>query len=131
MPVTMRQRLRLGQRAVAQMPRQRSAADVLHDDIIGAAGLIERRIHHRDHIGMPDARGQLRLADEALAQGRIVQRQRRGKNLDRHLNLQRLVIGEVNGAHAAAAQFANDPAPADDIARLDFAHQRWHEHSFT
>ena len=99
--------------------------------IVEPGGLVVGRVHDRDDVRMPDARGQLRLADEALRQRRVVHRQGRGKDLERHLDLERLVRGQVNRAHAAAAQLADGPATSDDVAGLNFSDEWGHEHSFS
>jgi hypothetical protein len=77
---------------------------------------------------MADARGDLRLANEALGQRGVIHRERGGKNLERNLDLEGLVIGQVDGADAAAPEFTDDPATSDHVARFDFADHRGHHH---
>ncbi len=80
---------------------------------------------------MADTRCELRLADEALGERGVVERERGRKDLERDLDLEGLVLGEVNGADAAAAELADGTAAADNVARLDFPHHGWHDHTFT
>ncbi len=120
------ERLGLGNGPVAQVPGERAAADVLHHDVGEAGRLIERGIHHCDDIGMPDAGGELRLQNEAFRQRGILQRKGRGEDLQRDIDAQRLVGGEVNGADAAPTEFANGAATSDDVSWLNFADQLGH-----
>jgi hypothetical protein len=96
--------------AAVQPVAQRLAADELEDDVVGGADLLH--VVELDQVWMAEPRHHLRLLEEALERGGI--RRSRGHELfDRHLAAQARLLGEVDGAHAAAAQFPLDDVLAD------------------
>ncbi len=88
-------------------------------------------VHDGDDVRVPDARRQLRFADEAFREGRVVEREGGVEDFDGDFDLEGLVGGEVDGAHAAAAEFADGPATSDDVAGLNFSDEWRHEHGFS
>ncbi len=78
------------------------------------------RLVDRDHVRMVDRRGKARLADEPLAESRVL-RQLNGEELQCNLPPQALVFREVHDAHAAAAHDPVDPVARELLARLEIA----------
>ena len=99
--------------SVAQDLGARAAADVLHDDEVAGAGLVEAEVEDLDDVGVHEPRGRQRLAAEARRRTSVVG-EVLGQQLDRDLALEALVEGEVHGRHAADAEAALEPvAPGD------------------
>ena len=70
------------------------------------------RLVDRNDARMVDRRGQLRLAQETLAEGPVLG-QAGGEHLERHLPLQAQVLGQVDDAHAALAEQRFDPVSGE------------------
>ena len=85
---------------------------------VGLAGLVDR-----DHVGVVDRGGQPRLAQEPLAEA-LVRGQLRGQQLQRHPALQAQVLGQVDDAHAAAAEQRLDPVAGQHRADPRIHRQR-------
>ena len=98
---------------IAQQLGARVAGDVLHHDEVLAVVLVEAEVEHLDDVGMDEPRRGERLAAEARHEGRVVG-QVLGQQLDRHVALEALVEGELDGGHATDAEAALDPVPPDD-----------------
>ena len=77
----------------------------LHRVGVGAAVLVD--VEHMHDVGVRELRGGARFGDE-LRDERGVRRALLVEDLERHLPLQARLLGEVDLAHAAAAQFAQD-----------------------
>ena len=85
--------------------QDRAAAEVFHRHVVVVADAAD--IVDADDVTMVQARGDARLAQEALAEIRIGQ-QRRRHDLERNFALHRFLQRQVNGRHAAAAELAQD-----------------------
>ena len=79
------------------------------------------RVVDRDHVGVVERRGDLRLALEALAELGVLG-QLGGDQLERDRAVQREVDGAVDDAHAAAAGHRLDPVAADHRTDLELRH---------
>ena len=80
--------------------------DVAHRDVeepVGVTSVDLPGVVDRDDVGVVEPCRALRLPHEPLAEARVV-RQRRGKHLESHLAAEADVLGEVDDAHAAAAE---------------------------
>ncbi len=88
--------------------------DVLHGDVEQAVDLA--RVVDRDDVGMRERGGDARLAQEALAEVRVVGQIGRD-DLQRGAAAQGLVLGQVDDAHAAPTDAVLDPVPGHDVAR--------------
>ena len=93
-----------------QQRAQVDALDVAHGDVEEAVRLA--RVVDRDDVRVVERGGDLRLADEALAEG-VVAGQRRRHQLERDLPPQLHVLGLVDDAHAAAADHVRDPVAGE------------------
>ena len=96
--------------APVQPVAQRPAAHELQDDVVGVADLLE--VVDLDEVGMAGPRHDLRLLEEALQRGRVGGG-RQDQLLDRDLAAEARLLGQVDGAHAAAPELALDPVLAD------------------
>ena len=89
-------------------------ADVLHDDVVAAAGLVEAEVEDLDDVGVHEPCGGERLAleprDERGVLGQVL-----GQQLDRHLALQPAVEGQMDGRHAAQPQAVAELVAAGDL----------------
>lgn len=110
-----------GQGPLAQALGEGAAGDVLEDDVVEARGLVEVGVHDGDDIGVADAGSELGFADEALRDFGAFAGHDGRQDLERHVDLQRGVGGEVDGAHAAGAELADDLTSTDDIFRGELA----------
>ena len=99
--------------AVAQDLRAGLAADVLHDDVVAVAGLVEAEVEDLDDVGVHQAGGGERLAAEALDERGVVG-EVLGEQLDGDLALEPAVEGQVDGRHAAEAEPVAELVAADD-----------------
>ena len=77
-------------------------------------GVVEHAVHVHDVV-VANPRQRPRFVEEALF-GLRRHRQRLRQHLDRDVALQNLVAGEIDGAHAAVAEFAHDLVAAQDRA---------------
>ena len=95
-------------RAAADDLGERLPLDVLHGD----EGLVfmHADIEHRHDVRVAEAGDRSRLAGESLAQVVVVL----AKQLDRNLALERRIPREVQGAHAALADLADDLEATDE-----------------
>jgi len=96
---------------------QRAALEQLHRDVGDA--LVHADVVDGDDVGVVEAAGRARLAQEALAHlvhdvGRQVGQQR----LDGHLALDERVDRPVHGAHRAAPELTEDPVTAEGLLHL-------------
>ena len=99
-------RVRRVQTAALEALVQVAPLDVAHGDeeeVVGRPGLVDR-----DDVRMVDRRGQLRLAQEAVAE-RLVLGEAGSQQLERNLPLEPQILGQVDDAHAAPAQQRLDP----------------------
>ena len=96
-----------GPRAAIEL-LQVPALQVLHRDVVGALGLAA--VEDRDDVRVREPGGVLRLAAEALDELLVV-RVPLVEDLDRDAPPERLVLGEVDGRHAAGAELAHDLVP--------------------
>ena len=93
-----------------------AALDQPHGDVdvpVRLAGRIDR-----DHVGMVDAGGQLRLAQDALARGLVVHESRR-EHLERHGARQVLVDRAKHLPHAPPPEQALEGVTGDLVARAE------------
>ena len=91
-------RVRRVETAAPEALFQVTPLDVAHGDeeeVLGRPGLVDR-----DDVRMVDRRGQLRLAQEAVAE-RLVLGEAGGEQLERDPPLQPQILGQVDDAHAA------------------------------
>ena len=101
--------------------------DVPHRDVeqtVGVASVDLAGVVDRNHVRMVEPGCTLRLAHEPLAEARVV-RQRRREHFERDLAPEADVLGEVDDAHAAAAEQRFDPVPGQhraDARSLAHAH---------
>jgi hypothetical protein len=98
------------QTAVLEAPFQVTPLDVAHgdeEDVLGRPGLVDR-----DDVRMVDRRGQLRLAQEAVAE-RFVLGQAGSQQLQRDSPLEPQILGQVDDAHAAQAEQGIDPVAGE------------------
>ncbi len=105
-----RDRLRRLERAVPQPLLEVASLDVAHRDeeqLAELAGLVDR-----DDVRVVDRGRELRLAQEAVAE-RFVLGEVGGEELERDVALQALVLGQVDDAHAAAAEQGLDAVPGE------------------
>jgi hypothetical protein len=118
-PVDDRPDLGRRQRPVAQAVGQAGPGHQLHRHVAPAVG-VDGQVERAAHVRVGDRAGQRHLAIEAIAVAarRALRRQR----LQRDVDAQRLVLGLVDLAHAAAAEQADDPVPASD-ARASHQHR--------
>ena len=94
---------------------QTAAVDILHDDIRATELGICFDVHDTDYVGVADFRGEFRLADEAFQEFIVVLQKLPRKDFQRAVCAQRLVLGQINLAHAAF------PDPFDDDVFSDLA----------
>ena len=90
------------------------AFDVAHGDVedpVGFAG-----VEDRDDVRVVEARCELGLAQEALAEPRVVGELGR-EQLERRPSLQADLLGQVDDAHAAPADQPLDPVAREDRYR--------------
>ena len=90
---------------------QRLAVDVLEDDV-GAAAVLAG-VDHRDDVRVRDLGDRARLAAEALDLVGLVG-DLAVQDLGRDPALERLVAGQVDGRHAAAAELRLEPVAAGE-----------------
>ena len=100
--------------------RRPSALDVLHDDVVAAADLVEAEVEDLHDVRVHEARGRQRLAakarDELAVVGEML-----GQQLDRDLALEAAVDRDLDGRHAAVAEALPElVAAGDDVG----AHRR-------
>ena len=95
---------------LAHVRAQRAAAQVLHRDVRRALG--EERLIDDDDVRVAERAGDVRLAQEALDQLRILGAERR-QLLERHQPLQIGLARQVDRGHAAAAQLAQNLVSTD------------------
>ena len=112
----------LGERAVAEQGLQVRALDVAHGDEQAAVGLA--RLVDRDHVGVVERGGQLRLAQEPVAEA-LVLCERRREELQRHSALQAQILRQVDDAHPAPAQDRLDPVVGDLRAAFPVTNLHW------
>jgi hypothetical protein len=89
---------------------QVAALHVAHRDeevLLGRTRLVDR-----DDVRVVDGRGELGLAQEAVAE-RLVLRKRRSEQLECDLPLQSQVLGEIDDAHAAQPEQGFDPVAGE------------------
>jgi hypothetical protein len=86
---------------------------VLHHDEVLALALVEAEVEHLDDVRVDETRGGQRLPAKARDEGRVVS-QVLGEQLDRHISLEPLVEGQLNGGHTPDAEAALDAVPPDD-----------------
>ena len=101
--------------ALVQQRAQIGPLHVAHRDeqvAAGGAGLVDR-----DHVRVVERRGEPGLADEPLPEAFVLGELGR-EHLERDLPLEPVVLGEVDDAHAAAAERALDPVARDLGPRL-------------
>ena len=99
-------RVRRVQAAALQALLQVTPLDVAHGDeeeALGRPGLVDR-----DDVRMVDRCGQLRLAQEAVAE-RLVLGEAGSEQLERNPPLEPQILGQVDDAHPAEAQQRLDP----------------------
>ena len=120
-----RDRPRRLEAAVAAEHRAEVAAlDEAHGDVdvpVGLAGRVDR-----DHVRMVEARGQLRLAQDALARGLVVHEPGR-EHLQRDGTCQVAVDRAEDLAHATAPDQALERVAGDLVARAEL---RFGRHGF-
>ena len=90
---------------------QVTAVDVVHHQKVKPLLLIEAAVMDGDEVRMTDARGDLRLTEEALDVASVLLRDGREQDLHRIEGVQHLVTDEIDRAKAAVAQ-----QPFDDVA---------------
>ena len=103
-------RVRRVQTAALQTLLEVTPVDVAHGDeenVLGRPGLVDR-----DDVRMVDRGGQLRLAQEAIAE-RLVLGEARSEQLEGDLPLEPQILGQVHDAHAAEAQQRLDPVAGE------------------
>src|SRR5262249_42672108 len=108
-----RERASCLERAVATKKRTKvGAGDVAHRDVeqaVELTGLVDR-----DDVRMLQRRGELRLAEETLAES-VVLAELRCEELQRDLSLQTKIVGAVDDAH---------PAPTENALQVVLAEPR-------
>jgi hypothetical protein len=95
-------------KSAADQVLQRRALDVLHCDEVATVGLAA--VVDADDVLMLHARGRLGLAPEALDELCVLS-EALVQELERHLTLKHLVVGQPHVRHAAAAE-----PPAEHVA---------------
>ncbi len=98
---------------------ERATRDVPHRQ--EQAAIILPRLVHRDDRWMLEPRRRTRLAQEPLAEPRIA-RQRRRHHLHRHQSIERLLAGQVHGAHPTPAELTLDEVTANPRASTQRRH---------
>ena len=93
------------ERALLQHLLQRPSGDVLHHEVIEPGFALDPV--DRNDVGMVELGGGLGFLLEARDQLGVVRHLRR-QHLDRHLPLQRQVLGQEHDRHASASQQAGD-----------------------
>ncbi|MBB4662046.1 hypothetical protein BDZ31_001619 [Conexibacter arvalis] len=96
-----------------QEPSQVAARQPAHDDVqlaVALAGVVDRH-----DVRMVEGSGGPRLLLEALAEAGIAGQLGR-EQLERDAAAERLLLGEIDDAHAAATDCPDDPAAGDDGA---------------
>ena len=104
-------RVRRGQRPVGELLAQRRSRQALLDDVQGIA-LVDERVHGGDVRMTGELRHQLRLVLQAATVFRIT-RDRRLEGLDCDLHVEPDVTREVDDAHTARGDEANDGVAAN------------------
>ena len=99
---------------VKQRPKIRALHEPHRDEQVSARGAC---FVDRDHVGVIERGGEPRLADESLAEPLVIG-QLRSQDLQRDLPLEPVVLGQVDHAHAAATQGADDAVAGDLRAGL-------------
>ena len=94
----------------AHVRAQRAAAQVLHRDVRRAVG--DERLVDHDDVRVRQRAGDVRLAQEALDQRRVLGAER-GQLLERDQTLEVGLAREKDGRHAAASELAQDLVAAD------------------
>ena len=103
--------------AAGQELGERATLDVLHHDVVHA--VVRAGVEDRDDVRVPDARGGLRLAAEALHEAVVVGELRR-EDLHGDGPTQHRVRAEEDLGHAAAAELALDAvAPSEGHRQVD------------
>ena len=111
-------------------PKERAQVgpvDVPHRDVeqtVGVAAVDLACVVDRDDVRVVEPGRALRLSHEPLAEARVV-RQRRRQHLEGDLAAEAHVLGEIDDAHAAAAEQGLDPVPGQhraDARSLAHAH---------
>ena len=111
-------------------PKERAQVgpvDVPHRDVeqtVGVAAVDLACVVDRDDVRVVEPRRALRLSHEPLPEARVV-RQRRRQHLEGHLAAEAHVLGEIDDAHAAAAEQGLHPVPGQhraDARSLAHAH---------
>lgn len=105
----------LGEGAFAQALGEGAAGDVFEDDVVEAGGLVEVGVHDGDDVGVADAGGELGFTDEALGDFGPFAGHDGWEDFEGYVDLEGGVGGEVDGSHAAGAEFADDFAAADGV----------------
>ena len=95
----------------AQQRAQVLALDVAHD--LEQHAVLLARVVDRDHVRMIERRGDLRLRDEAAAEGRVVGERGRDQ-LDGHVPVEGEVGRPVDDAHAALARHLVEAVTRED-----------------
>ena len=99
-------RVRRVETAALQARFQVTPLDVAHryeEEVSGRPSLVDR-----DDVRMVDRRGQLRLAQEAITERRVLD-ETGSQQLERNSPLQPQILGHVDDAHAAPAKQRLDP----------------------
>ncbi len=95
------------------------ALDVVHGD--EEVPVVLARLKHRDHVRVPDRRGQSRLALEADAEA-VVLRELVGDQLERDEAVEVDVDGAKDHAHPAASGHGLDAVAGDLITWCELGH---------
>ncbi len=92
-----------------------AALDILHDDVelpVAAADVVDGA-----DVGVVEGGGEARLLEQPVV-GLFVGAQPLGQHLDRHLAAEPRVLGQVDLAHPALAEAADDLEALEDRADL-------------
>ena len=99
--------------------QHRAAAEIFHRDVVVVAGAAD--VMDADDVAVVQLRGDLRFAQEALAEIRIGE-QRRRHDLQRDLAVDRFLHRQIDRRHAATAELAQQTVAGDvDHVRVIFA----------
>ncbi len=98
---------------------ERPAFDQLHDDVGRAVDLSD--VVDGDDVGMVELGGGLRLVDQSRPPGSA--QAGLAQHLDRHLAIELLVAGAVDGRHSPAADLCLEIVPIVDHASRSQAHR--------